>query len=55
MKPGEKVEVEAGYAHDGVVGVSLVFCGEVGEGVPFVGEVVVCGMERAKEGWASCE
>ena len=41
MAPGQHVEVEARDAHDGVVGVTLVAHGEVGEGAPVEGEVVV--------------
>lgn len=50
VQPGEEVEVEAGDGHDGVVGVGLVADGEVGEGVPDVGEVVVGGVEGLEEG-----
>lgn len=49
MEPGQEVEVETGDAHDGVVGVFLVSDGDVGEGVPRVGEVVVGGVNRLEE------
>ena len=41
VEPGEEVEVEAGDAHDGVVGIGLVGDGEGGEAVEVVSEVVV--------------
>lgn len=41
VKPREEVEVEAGDAHDRVVGVALVGHEEIGDGVPDEGEVVV--------------
>jgi hypothetical protein len=41
VEPREEVEVEAGDAHDRVVGVALVGHEEVGGGVPDEGEVVV--------------
>jgi len=50
VQPGEEVEVEAGDAHDGVVGVVLVLHGPVGGAVPVVGEVVVAGVEGVEEG-----
>lgn len=40
MQPGEEVEVEAGDAHDGIVGVFLVRDEEIGGTIPNEGEVV---------------
>ena len=49
MKPREEVEVETGDAHDRVVRVFLVLDGDVGEGVPGVGKVVVGGVDGFEE------
>lgn len=43
MQPGEEVEVEAGDAHDRVVGVFLVGNENVGGGIPGEDEAVVVG------------
>ena len=41
MVDGEEIEVEAGNAHDWVVGVLLVLDGKIGKSVPGEGEIVV--------------
>ena len=55
VQPGEEVEVEAGDAHDGVVGVFLVGYEEGRGRVPGEGEVVVGGVQRVEEGRAGDE
>jgi len=50
VRPGEKVEVEAGHGHDGVVGVFLVAHGEGGEAVPGERDVVVGGLDGGEKG-----
>lgn len=49
MQPGEEVEVEAGDAHDGVVGVFLIGDEEVGGFVPGEDEAVVVGGDDGLE------
>ena len=49
MAPGENVEVEAGDSHDGVVSVLLPRHSELGEFVPYVGEVVIRGVHVAQK------
>ena len=49
MQPGQQVEVEAGDAHDGVVGVFLVGDEEVGGGVPGEDEAIVVGGDDGAE------
>jgi hypothetical protein len=44
VEPGEEVEIEAGDAHDGVVGVLLEGDEDLRGLVPDVGEVVVGGV-----------
>ena len=41
MEPREKVEIEAGDAHYGIVGVALVLNRDVGESIPHEGKVVI--------------
>ena len=55
MIPGEDVEVEAGDAHDGVVGVFLPRNSKLGELVPEVREIVIGGVHVAQEGRGSSE
>lgn len=55
MEPGEEVEVEAGDAHDGVVGVFLEGDKDLGGLVPDVSEVVVGGVYGLEEGGAGSE
>ena len=49
MEPRQKVEVEAGESHDGVVGVGLVGDHDVGHSVPDEGEIVVVGDDALEE------
>lgn len=55
MVDRQNVQVEASYAHDGVVCVFLVADGEVGCLVPDEGEIVVARVDRLEEGRASGE
>ncbi len=49
VQPREEIEVEAGDAHDGVVGVMLVLNRIVGGFVPDEGEIVVAGVDGFEE------
>ena len=49
MHPGEKVEVESGKDHDGIVGILLVRDNQVGGSIPYEGEVVVTGTDRLEK------
>lgn len=53
MEPGEEVQVEAGDAHDGIVGEALIGDEEVGGGIPDKGEVVVGRTKGLEERGAS--
>lgn len=56
MEPGEHVEVEAGEAHDWVVGVDLIADCEVGHSVPGEGKaIVVAGLDGTEVGWSGGE
>jgi hypothetical protein len=48
MEPGQKVQIETGDGHDGVVGVLLVGYNEVGGGIPDEGKVVEGTQDRAE-------
>lgn len=55
MAPGEKVEVESCDAHDGVVGVTLIWYCQLCGSVPQKGEVVVARVKACKEGRRHCK
>jgi hypothetical protein len=55
MEPGQKVQIETGDGHDGVVGVLLVGHDVVGGGIPDEGEVVESAQDGAEVGRRSSE
>ena len=56
MQPGEKVQIEAGDAHDRIVSVLLIGYKEITGCIPDENEIVVVGtLQRLEELWASRE
>lgn len=55
MVDGQYVEIEASDTHYWIVSVLLVTHSEIGSLIPYVGKVVVAGMDRLEKGRAGSE
>lgn len=55
MQPGEEIEIETRDAHDRIVGVVLVWDGEIRDSIPQEGEIVVARVKASEDRRRGCE